>query len=177
MVPETKLSPEQHQKLSRIVYKESGIVLNEKKYTLLVARLAKRMRMTKISSVSDYISLMSNDKDEFTEFIDATTTNHTFFFRENKHCEYIIKTLDKTKPLKIWSAASSSGEEPFSLGLDLPLGLDAVSDLSLQFSDGRGQLDGSLPDADLQLVPGPSDVLLGSLAVGDVQSVDVDVVK
>jgi hypothetical protein len=37
MVSETKLSPEQHQKLSRIVYKESGVVLNEKKYNLLVS--------------------------------------------------------------------------------------------------------------------------------------------
>jgi chemotaxis protein methyltransferase CheR len=77
------------------------------------------MRMTKISSVSDYISLISSNPDEFTEFIDATTTNHTYFFRENKHCEYIIKTLDRKKPLKIWSAASSSGEEPFSIAVQL----------------------------------------------------------
>ena len=119
MVPETKLSPEQHQKLSRIVYKESGIVLNEKKYNLLVARLAKRMRIKKISRVSDYIRLISTSPDEFIEFIDATTTNHTYFFRENKHCEFIIKTMDNTKPLKIWSAASSSGEEPFSIAVQL----------------------------------------------------------
>jgi len=119
MVTETELSPAQHKKLSRIVYKESGVVLNEKKYSLLVARLAKRMRMTKISSVSDYISLISSNPDEFTEFIDATTTNHTFFFRENKHCEYIINTLDKKTPLKIWSAASSSGEEAFSIAVQL----------------------------------------------------------
>jgi len=119
MVSETALTPEQHQKLSIIVYKESGVVLDEKKYSLLVARLAKRMRMTKTSSVSQYISLISSDQKEFTEFIDATTTNHTFFFRENKHCEYIIKTLDKKKSLKIWSAASSSGEEPFSIAVQL----------------------------------------------------------
>jgi chemotaxis protein methyltransferase CheR len=60
-----KLSPEQHQKLSRIVYKESGIVLNEKKYSLLVARLAKRMRIKKIACVSDYIHLIITDPDEF----------------------------------------------------------------------------------------------------------------
>lgn len=119
MVSETKLSPKQHQKLSKIVYEESGIVLNEKKYNLLLARLAKRMRITKTCSVSDYISLMSSSPDEFTEFIDATTTNHTFFFRENKHCEYLIKTLDKNKSLTIWSAASSSGEEPFSIAVQL----------------------------------------------------------
>ncbi len=119
MVSKTKLTPEQHQKLSGIVYRESGIVLNEKKYNLLVARLAKRMRITKTSSVSEYIGMISSNQKEFFEFIDATTTNHTYFFRENKHCEYIIKTLDKTKPLKIWSAASSSGEEPFSLAVQL----------------------------------------------------------
>ena len=119
MIPETRLSPEQHQKLARIVYKETGIVLNEKKYSLLVARLSKRMRIKAISSVSDYMNLMANDPEEFNEFIDATTTNHTFFFRENKHCEYIIATLEKTKPLKIWSAASSSGEEAYSLAVQL----------------------------------------------------------
>ncbi len=119
MVSGIRLSPAQHQKLSRIVYKESGIVLNEKKYTLLVARLAKRMRMTKTSCVSDYIRLISSNQDEFTEFIDATTTNHTYFFRENKHCEYMVKNIDRTNPLKIWSAASSSGEEPYSIAVQL----------------------------------------------------------
>jgi chemotaxis protein methyltransferase CheR len=119
MVSEKTLNREQHQKLSQIVYKESGVVLNEKKYSLLVARLAKRMRITKIASISDYIHLISTDPDEFSEFIDATTTNHTFFFRENKHCEYILKTLDKKKALKIWSAASSSGEEAFSIAVQL----------------------------------------------------------
>ncbi len=119
MANETKLSPEQYQKLSGIVYKESGIVLNEKKYALLVARLAKRMRITNSTRVSDYINLISRSQKEFTEFIDATTTNHTYFFRENRHCEYMIKTLDKKRPLKIWSAASSSGEEAFSIAVQL----------------------------------------------------------
>ncbi|ACN16522.1 CheR1 [Desulforapulum autotrophicum HRM2] len=119
MVTETELSPGQHKKLSRIVYEESGVVLNEKKYSLLVARIAKRMRITKITSVNDYINLISSDPGEFSEFIDATTTNHTFFFRENKHCEYLIKILDKKNTLKIWSAASSSGEEAFSIAIQL----------------------------------------------------------
>ncbi|MCP3875416.1 MAG: methyltransferase domain-containing protein [Desulfobacteraceae bacterium] len=119
MLPETKINAAQHQKLSRIVYKESGIVLDEKKRNLLVARIAKRMRLTGISTVSDYIRRISNSQDEFNEFIDATTTNHTFFFRENKHCEYLIKTLDRKKTLKIWSAASSSGEEAYSIAVQL----------------------------------------------------------
>jgi len=119
MMSETKLTPAQFKTLSDIVYKESGIVLNDKKYNLLVARLAKRMRQKGIASVADYIGLISSDQNEFTEFIDATTTNHTYFFRENKHCEFIVNTLDNTRPLKIWSAASSSGEEPFSIAVQL----------------------------------------------------------
>jgi len=119
MVSETRLSPEQYQKLSQIVYKTSGVVLDEKKYTLLLARLSKRMRQINISSVAEYIRLISFDQNEFNEFIDVTTTNHTFFFRENEHCEYILKTLDYKKSLKIWSAASSSGEEAFSIAVQL----------------------------------------------------------
>jgi len=119
MVSEARLSSEQHQKLARIVHKESGVVLDDKKYNLLVARLAKRMRFTRTATVSEYIRLISSDKDEFTEFIDATTTNHTFFFRENKHCEFLIKNLQRQKHLKIWSAASSSGEEAFSIAVQL----------------------------------------------------------
>jgi len=119
MVSEPKLSPAQYQKFAKIVYEASGIVLDEKKYSLLVARLGKRMRQINISSVADYIHLISHDQKEFAEFIDATTTNHTFFYRENKHCEYLIKTLDRKKSLKIWSAASSSGEEAFSIAVQL----------------------------------------------------------
>lgn len=140
MVTETNLSPEQHKKLSRIVYKESGVVLNEKKYSLLVARIAKRMRITKIASVSDYISVISSNPQEFTEFIDATTTNHTFFFRENKHCEYLIKTLDPKTPLKIWSAASSSGEEAFSIAVQLLSNSFSLSIFASDVSDSMLKL-------------------------------------
>jgi chemotaxis protein methyltransferase CheR len=119
MASNTQVSPEQYKKLSTLVYKESGIVLNEKKFELLTARLAKRMRLTKIATVTEYLKHMHNDKNEFVDFIDAITTNHTFFFRENSHCEFIVKNLDKSKPLKIWSAASSSGEEAYSIAVQL----------------------------------------------------------
>ncbi len=137
MTFEGKISPSQFKKLSRIVYKESGIVLNDKKYNLLVARVSKRMRITKISNVADYISLISSSKEEFTDFIDAATTNHTFFFRENKHCEFLIKTLDNARPLKIWSAASSSGEEPFSIAVQL---LENRFEFSIFASDVSGAM-------------------------------------
>lgn len=116
---ERKISRSQFSKLSKIIYRESGIVINDKKYNLLVARISKRMRITGIDSVSEYIDLISDSHDEFNEFIDATTTNHTFFYRENRHIEYMIETLDPKIPLNIWSAASSSGEEPYSIAVQL----------------------------------------------------------
>ncbi len=119
MATDANLTPEQHQTLSEMVYLESGVVLSEKKRTLLMARLAKRMRATQTESVSDYIDLICRDPNERINFIDATTTNHTYFFRENTHCEYLLRNWDSTRPLKIWSAASSSGEEAFSLAIQL----------------------------------------------------------
>ncbi len=119
MTSTAQVSPSQYKELSAIVYKESGIVLNEKKYELLTARIAKRIRITKIPTVSEYLKFMNSNEDEFINFIDAITTNHTFFYRENSHCEFIVKTLNKNTSLRIWSAASSSGEEAYSIAVQL----------------------------------------------------------
>lgn len=114
---ELELSKSQFQKLSKLVYDTSGVVLNQKKYRLMVARITKRMRSNNLISFSDYIDKLASDQAEFSAFIDATTTNHTFFFRENKHCDFLVKHLDPKREIKVWSAASSSGEEPFSIAV------------------------------------------------------------
>jgi chemotaxis protein methyltransferase CheR len=62
---------------------------------------------------------LQQDETEFLHFLDAITTNHTYFFRENRHCEYLISQLDPSVPVKIWCAACSSGEEPYSIGAQL----------------------------------------------------------
>jgi len=105
--------------LRDIVYEESGINLHEGKLELLKARLAKRMRVVKVESASNYLKLIRKDEDEFVNFIDAVSTNHTFFFRENHHCEFILRNIENPGYLKIWSAASSSGEEPYSIAVQL----------------------------------------------------------
>lgn len=105
--------------LSDIVYKECGINLHDGKQELLTARLAKRMRVVQIKAVSSYLELIRRDNNEFVNFIDSVSTNHTFFFRENHHCEFVLENVDKSMYLKIWSAASSSGEEPYSVAIQL----------------------------------------------------------
>lgn len=113
------LSDSQYKVLSDIVYSECGINLHEGKLELLKARVAKRLRITKINSLEEYINLIKQDTTEFINFIDAVSTNHTFFFRENHHCEFLLKNIDNSRHLKIWSAASSSGEEPYSIAIQL----------------------------------------------------------
>ncbi len=157
MNSDARVNPAQYKKISALVYRESGIVLNDRKYELLAARLAKRMRFTKLSSVSEYLKLINSDKAEFTNFIDAITTNHTFFFRENQHCEFILKTFDKDKFLKIWSAASSSGEEAYSIAVQLAYNSFKFDILASDLSDTmlkKGQK-GIYPDQRVQTVHKP----------------------
>ncbi len=79
MSASTDITSSQLTALSRLIYRETGIVIGEKKLALLRARLAKRMRLTRKQTVSDYIKLLQQDQIEFLHFLDAITTNHTYF--------------------------------------------------------------------------------------------------
>ncbi len=119
MIGKVEITQGQFKKLAKLIYDEAGINLTLEKMQLLKARAAKRLRAMKIATISEYIQVISKDEDESMNFIDVITTNHTFFFRENTHCEYVMKNIDKNRPLKIWSAACSSGEEPYSIAVQL----------------------------------------------------------
>jgi len=106
-----KLSNRQFIKYCDLVYREVGINLTEEKRELLNARIAKRLRTHEVGP-DVYYGMIQNDPAELTLFLDAVTTNHTFFFRESKSFSY----LDKSRS-DIWCAASSSGEEPYSLAI------------------------------------------------------------
>jgi len=119
MPENTHITTAQFRELSRLVYRVSGICLPETKLGLLKARIAKRLRVLRINTANEYISLIQHDGAEFGNFIDAMTTNHTFFFRENGHCEFIVDHIDASRHLDIWSAACASGEEPYSIAVQL----------------------------------------------------------
>jgi len=104
-----KLTDKQFRNYCQLVYREAGINLTAEKRELLNARLAKRLRKTGIQAGA-YYDLIQKDADELRRFLDAISTNHTYFFRESKSFRY----LSSSHP-NIWCAASSSGEEPFSL--------------------------------------------------------------
>ncbi len=108
-----------------LIYDRAGITLALNKRTLVVSRLSKRMRQLNITSFHEYYSLVTQKKNhgEMQNTIDFLTTNETYFFREEKHFDYLKNNiLDKSSSVsgfKIWSAASSTGEEAYSTAMVL----------------------------------------------------------
>lgn len=118
-----ELSYKEFQYLSFLMERETGVHLAESKSQLLKSRLYKRIHELGLKSFSEYIKVLEGDirKVELTTFINSLTTNKTDFFRENRHFEYIVESLKKKaqskRPIYFWSAACSTGEEPYTIAL------------------------------------------------------------
>ncbi len=106
-----KLNNRLFKKFCDLVHQEAGINLTEEKRELLNARIAKRLKKQNVNP-DDYYKMVQKDPVELRAFIDAVSTNHTYFFRESKSFSYMDKSY-----MNIWCAASSSGEEPYSLAI------------------------------------------------------------
>jgi len=115
--------------LCQLVDRHTGIQLAEGKEDMLYGRLSRRIRKVGLASFKDYIRLLEEDEssDEFGEFINSVTTNLTSFFREEHHFDYLKKTLlpqlmkknKVSRRIRIWSAGSSTGEEPYSIAISV----------------------------------------------------------
>ncbi len=114
--------------LRKISNQYSGILVPDDKFDMFYSRLSKRVRMLGFTRFQQYCQyLKSNPDREFTEFINAVTTNLTSFFRENHHFEYLsltvvpelLKKKAAKKQIRVWSAGCSTGEEPYSLAMTL----------------------------------------------------------
>ncbi|MBN2106480.1 MAG: methyltransferase domain-containing protein [Deltaproteobacteria bacterium] len=113
-----------------IVYVNSGIALNDTKEAMVSARIAKRMRAIGIETHEQYLQFLLQEEsgNEITHFLDVISTNVTSFFREPSHFEFLAKNVEnwiaKGKDrIRIWCAAASTGEEPYSIAMTL---LDAA---------------------------------------------------
>ena len=115
-------------KVVRLVYDRSGITLHEGKRSLVMARLQKRLRHHGMSSFSAYLTHVERDAsgEELVLLLDAMATNHTYFFREEQHFAYLTsRVLSEWRargvggPLRIWCAACSTGEEPYTIAMSL----------------------------------------------------------
>jgi chemotaxis protein methyltransferase CheR len=111
--------------ISGFLNERTGIQLKDGKQALVMGRLEKRLRRLGLNSYSDYFRALtqSGNELELRLAIDLLTTNETYFFREAQHfdflCAQILPKHPPSKPLRIWSAACSSGEEAYTLALVL----------------------------------------------------------
>ncbi len=109
----------------KLIYDTCGINLTEGKKQLLVSRLKKRMDALHITSFKAYREFVTSPKNEheFSLMLNAVSTNKTDFFREPVHFdfmnEHVYPKLAKQSQIRIWCAASSSGEEPFTIAMTL----------------------------------------------------------
>ena len=109
--------------IKEYLHKQAGIALTDSKYALVRGRLDKRLRHHGFSSYSEYFSLLGKPgfEQETVMAIDLLTTNETYFFRESKHFDFLISHFfpehPAGRPMRFWSAASSSGEEAYTLAM------------------------------------------------------------
>jgi len=116
-------------RISAMVHGDAGISLPEAKATLVYSRLAKRLRALGLNSFKDYCALVATAEgvDERQKMLAALTTNVTRFFREPHHFDHLKEKLlppllDAARrggKVRIWSAACSSGQEPFSIAMTI----------------------------------------------------------
>lgn len=123
-----KITDTEFQLLAAFIKEHSGINLKEDKKILLVGRLSNMVQELGLKSFMEYYEFLNNDHvgRELSRLIDRITTNHTYFMRESEHFKYLadnalpyLKKTVKDNDLRIWCAASSTGEEPYTLAIIL----------------------------------------------------------
>ena len=127
---EEVISSRDFSRLRELIYDEAGINLGSEKRTMLEGRVRRRLKDLAIHSYREYCEyLFSGDglRDELVHLIDAVTTNKTDFFREPRHFDFLTATAVPEfqvvnagrRPMLVWSAACSTGEEPYTLSMVL----------------------------------------------------------
>lgn len=126
---EFPLTKDDFQQIAGMAYADAGIDLGESKVSLVYSRLAKRLRTLRLNDFRSYCEFLARDEggEERQQMVAALTTNVTRFFREPHHFEHlrthVIPQLAARAragaPVRIWSAACSSGEEPYSIALSI----------------------------------------------------------
>jgi len=113
----------QFRHFQQMIMQVAGIHMPPAKRTMVAGRLAKRLTVLELDGYAAYWAHICRDPDEKQLAVDLLTTNETYFFREEKHFEFlasrILPACRRGRPFRIWSAACSSGEEPYSLAMVL----------------------------------------------------------
>ena len=144
------LSAREFRGFQELILAETGICLKDSKRSLVESRLARRLRSLDFKSYGDYLRHVTSEPVESLErreMVNCITTNKTDFFRENHHFQFLRDTVipelraraaaGAPKRLRIWSAACSTGEEPYSIAITIreALGTDHSWDVKILASD------------------------------------------
>lgn len=119
------LSDREFQQFQSMIYDIAGISMSAAKKPLVSGRLAKRLKHHRVDSYGDYFRILMQEQQsgELQTAVDLLTTNETYFFREPRHFELLAKQilpgLKGRQMVRVWSGASSSGEEPYSIAMTL----------------------------------------------------------
>jgi chemotaxis protein methyltransferase CheR len=112
-------------RFQRFIFDAAGITLSPAKKALVCGRLSKRLQAHRLESFGAYFELLSSGRvaGEMQTAVDLLTTNETYFFREPRHFELLrtlaLESAGRPQPFRVWSAASSSGEECYSIAMVL----------------------------------------------------------
>lgn len=121
----TQLKDTEFRQFKRWLHQTVGIHLSDAKKALVAGRLSKRLKHHNLDSYGEYFQLITSDDAtaELQAAIDLLTTNETYFFREPKHFAFlrdrILRQIAPGQTFRVWSAASSSGEEPYSIAMTI----------------------------------------------------------
>lgn len=119
------ITEQEFKHFQHFIYEAAGITLPPTKRTLVCGRLAKRLQQCHIGTYEEYFQLLTSGHapDEVQIAVDLLTTNETYFFREPQHFDLLrelaLAARGRAEPFRVWSAASSTGEEAFSVAMVL----------------------------------------------------------
>ncbi len=108
------------EEVRKMIYDHAGIALSDAKEDMVYSRLARRLRATGKRSFQEYLGLIrAGHEEEWEAFVNSLTTNLTDFFREAHHFTILKEFLKnrRDRPITLWSSASSTGEEPYSIAM------------------------------------------------------------
>jgi len=118
------LSEQEFRQFQGMIFEIAGISLSNEKMALVAGRLSKRLTHHSLTSYGDYFRLLKHPSEphELQIAVDLLTTNETYFFREPKHFELLRDTIlpplsTLSRPVRVWSGASSSGEEIYTIAM------------------------------------------------------------
>ncbi len=123
---EDHLTPRNFSRIAAHIYERVGIIISENKRTMVESRLRRRLTVVGAHDLNTYCDqvfsgALGDGEDE--HLINAITTNKTDFFREPKHFDYMMGTIvpamlkQGTRKIKVWSAACSTGAEPYTIAM------------------------------------------------------------